>query len=333
MRRIAAAMGLATGLTLLAFWSLDAFRALLIGWAQFLIRVVPQLNMDWRTILAALIVFILLTLGVHWFAQAAWKARGSVRRWKFVWSLTAIVSVIVAFAAGICMIGVTHQTGWLLTSKQPAFLVTEKVPYQMNKSSREQIRFLLSGLNDADQFSNSARHKHSWATQAILGTWYSGCNDSGECIDLNLPWNDPKNRPLFRGAINLLVNPEFSGAPIRDADGYGLTHYAANSRAMENGTIRPFKQFTDGTANTLLIGEVNANFRPWGDPANVRDPARGINRSPYSFGGLPGTHGALFGMADGSVRFVSERVSADVLRALATPDGDEPVDLSVLQKR
>jgi hypothetical protein len=175
---------------------------------------------------------------------------------------------------------------------------------------------------------------HSWATNALLGSLlYSRCNDRGECIDLELPWNDPKNRPLFRGAVHLLINPELPGAPIRDADGYGLAHYAANCRAMENGAIRPFNEFTHGTANTLLIGEVNANFRRWGDPANARDPARGINRSPYGFGGPPGINGALFGMADGSVQFVNERISPAVLRSLATPDGGEPVDLNMLEKR
>jgi hypothetical protein len=100
---------------------------------------------------------------------------------------------------------------------------------------------------------------------------------------------------------------------------------------MSDGAFRPFKEFTDGTANTLLVGEVNANFRPWGDPANVRDPARGINRSAYGFGGPPGSGGALFAMADGSVRFVSERVSPTALKALATPDGGESVDPSILQ--
>src|SRR5260221_14749236 len=102
---------------------------------------------------------------------------------------------------------------------------------------------------------------------------------------------------------------------------------------MRNGAMRPFQEFTDGTENTLLIGEVNANFRPWGDPANVRGPARGINRSPFASGGPPQSHGALFGMADGSVRFINERVSPEVLRALATPDGGEPVDRAVLGER
>ena len=132
--------------------------------------------------------------------------------------------------------------------------------------------------------------------------------------------------------VPTFINPNLPEAPVRNADGYGLAHYAANSRAMTNGMFRSFDEFTDGTAETLLIGEVNANFRPWGDPANVRDPARGINRSPYGFGGPPRTKGALFGMADGSVRFVSERVSPEVLRALATPDGGEIVDLSVLEQ-
>jgi hypothetical protein len=36
-------------------------------------------------------------------------------------------------------------------------------------------------------------------------------------------------------------------------------------------------------------------------------------------------------MADGSVRFIGERVSPDVLRALSTPNGGEEVDERVLQ--
>ena len=99
---------------------------------------------------------------------------------------------------------------------------------------------------------------------------------------------------------------------------------------MRDGNFRPLKDFTNGTANTLFIGEVSANFQPWGKPSNCRDPVRGINKSPHGFGGPPGSGGALFAMADGSVRFFSDRVSPAVLKALATPDGGEPIDESAL---
>jgi hypothetical protein len=53
-------------------------------------------------------------------------------------------------------------------------------------------------------------------------------------------------------------------------------------------------------------------------------------RSPQGFGGPRLAGGAYFSMADGSVRFVSERIETDVLRALSTPDGGEEVDATTL---
>jgi hypothetical protein len=113
---------------------------------------------------------------------------------------------------------------------------------------------------------------------------------------------------------------------MTDAEGYGLSHYAANSHVF--GSDRPFAihAILDGLSNTLFIGEVNSNFKPWAHPHNYRDPTLGINRSPHGFGGPSGSGGALFGMGDGSVRFVSEKISPAVLRALATPAGGERID-------
>lgn len=337
--RWASLIGVATCLILVARWSGEAARALLIGWVQFLIRVVPQISVDWSIVAAAVFVFAFFTLGVHWFGRAALRVRGPERRWKAGWSLAVSATVVVAFIAGICMIGTTHQAGWLMTSNEPAIVERQKVRYYTN-SSRDQLRVLAMGLKNAgDQGEFYRRNaeedvRHSWATYAIIdGGYYSPFSKDGHGIDFEVSWNDPKNSPHFRGAVPLLINPELPAAPIRDADGYGLAHYALNSRAMANGVVRPFKEFTRGLDATLLIGEVNANFRPWGDPANVRDPARGINRSPYGFGGPAGTNGALFGMADGSVRFISERVNPAVLRVLATPEGRETGDVRVLGER
>src|SRR5262249_6999261 len=140
-----------------------------------------------------------------------------------------------------------------------------------------------------------------------------------------------RNAPYFRCIIPGFINSQMRSAPLIDADGFGLSHYAANSRVMGPGKGMKVSDITDGAANTILIGEVNANFRPWGHPVNWRDPAKGINKSPDGFGGPRSSGGGLFAMADGSVRFIGEGVNSSVLRALATPNGGEDVDPSVLE--
>jgi hypothetical protein len=129
------------------------------------------------------------------------------------------------------------------------------------------------------------------------------------------------------------VNPDLPVTTLQDPEGFGLSHYAANIWVMGPNRGLKLSQISDGTANTLLAGEVNAHFRPWGHPVNWRDPAKGINRSPDGFGGAPTAGGASFVMADASTRFVSENVHPAVLKALATPDGGEDVDPSVLEAR
>jgi hypothetical protein len=297
---------------------------LISGWVPYLYRVLPKVTIEWRAVAVGVAAVVLFTAGVHWLGRTAF------RRWRPTWSLATVGAVVVAFAAGICLIGVVHQTGWLLAADEPANVEVEKFKGSGRGNSGSNLKQVVLGiynLHDAYQGHFPAMSApdgtvlHSWVTPALV---YMGYSQSG--IDLTGAWNSPQNRQHFRAPLDLLVNPALRTAPIRDADGYGLAHYAANCRAMANGNFRPLKEFTDGTANTLLIGEVNANFRRWGDPANCRDPARGINTSPHGFGGPPGSGGALFAIADGSVQFISDRISPAVLKALATPNGGEPVD-------
>jgi hypothetical protein len=93
---------------------------------------------------------------------------------------------------------------------------------------------------------------------------------------------------------------------------------------IQPGRKRPFSEITDGTSNAILAGEVNANFEPWGKPGNCRDPRLGLNKSPHGFGS-PFIGGGHFLMADGAVKFISENIDPQVLKAIATPDGGEPV--------
>jgi hypothetical protein len=138
-------------------------------------------------------------------------------------------------------------------------------------------------------------------------------------IDMKRPWNAPENERAFKCVLPEFINPEYRTPPLEDSNGFGLSHYAVNSRVMSANKSVRLTEITNGASNTILVGEVNAGFRPWGHPINFRDPAAGLTGGPTTFGGPPKTGGATFVMADGSVRFIGNGVDPAVLRALSDP--------------
>ncbi len=141
-------------------------------------------------------------------------------------------------------------------------------------------------------------------------------------IQRDKPWDDPANQAAFSVTIPTFLNPSVPSDPTNE-QGYALSHYAANSRVMSATTRVSLADITDGTSNTLLAGDVRDGFRPWGDPANARDPARGLQGTADTFGSYH-VGGANFLLADGSVRFIGNNIDPAVMESLATPDGGEP---------
>ncbi|MEK6248196.1 MAG: DUF1559 domain-containing protein, partial [Planctomycetales bacterium] len=141
-------------------------------------------------------------------------------------------------------------------------------------------------------------------------------------IQMGEAWNGPLNKPLYTQPVQAYWNPaiseQFSG------DGLALSHYAGNSQVFPTNVSFGIRNMKDGTSNTLLVGEVSAGLKPWGDPTNLRDPAAGLGRTPTQFGG-PFQNGTTFLLADGSVRFLLEDINPEILKALSTPDGGEDV--------
>jgi hypothetical protein len=311
------------------------------GWFFFLQRTTSEITVNAGSIRWFFVALLLLMLFGHW--TAVWLTRAfqdiasaesavpNVFRWPLRRSILLIATILSCFTAGVCLVGMAHEFVWIATSKEP---LTEiggprlAARRSQSKSNLKQLGLAFWNFHDdkaTQGFPESITHsdqgelRHGWAT-ALLP--YIDQVPLYEKIRLKLVWSAAENRPVFQQKISQYSNPAIS--KLEDEKGYAMIHYAGNSLVLQPGRKRPIKEITDGTSNTILAGEVNANFKPWGKPGNCRNPQLGINKSPNGFGS-PFLGGAQFLLADGSVRFVSENIDPKVLNALATPQGGEIV--------
>jgi hypothetical protein len=322
-------------IALVGCFASEVVRALLLGWVGFLLNVLPRVATDRPTLVLAGVAFGLFVVGIHGFG-VAWRRRragddGMARTWRPLWSLAAGAMAVVLFAAGISLVGIVHQTAWVATSDKPWYGSNlSSNEWRVGTRSDQHLKSFGLGLHNyhatynhlpcGGTFTPEGEMLHSWETYLL--PYMAAYSSKG--FDPSLPWRDLRNVEFFRGIEPDFINPEFRVAELTDAEGFGLSHYAANARVMSANRGLSFTDITDGTANTIATGEVNANFQPWGHPINYRDPAVGINR-PSGFGGPPSRRGVYFCMADGSVRLITLKTSRRVLHALATPAGGESV--------
>ena len=152
-------------------------------------------------------------------------------------------------------------------------------------------------------------------------------------------WESEANAEARAIAVVLFHNPSQSGQRTNPSAGdyIGIAGIGPDAASLENNDPKAgifgydretnFRDITDGTANTLMIGdasEPNVSFLAGG-----KATIRGFSQKPYINGpdgiGSPHVGGAQFALADGSVRFISENIDEGVLEALATKAGGEVV--------
>ena len=139
-------------------------------------------------------------------------------------------------------------------------------------------------------------------------------------------YDDRANAAAVGTVVESFLAPHDDQALPRSESGFGLSHWAGNVRVLGDDGVRSFSDLHDGTAETLLLGEVGAFPKPWADPSNLRDAAAGLGSSPRQFGRQYEGHlGGVFVMADGSTQFLSDEIDPAVFAALGTPDGGESV--------
>jgi prepilin-type processing-associated H-X9-DG protein len=313
----------------------DVLGNLAVGWIWYLGRAVPQVPVEWDGVLTAVVCLALLCGGLHLFcrwlyeaAPAAAAAEQTPRRpWPFRWTAAVVGVVVLMFVAGVAVVGLTHQTAWLITSPEP--LLRDRHEAMNRLSSASHLRLIALALiqyHDArasfppgSTFDRYGQGLHSWQTLILP---YVEQEALYKRIRLTVPWDHPQNAAAIQRELWIYLQPAV--AERRNPAGLPLSHYAANARLLGGDIPRTVKSITDGTSETFLAGEAAGHYKAWAQPGNWRDPALGINRTPHGFGS-PDRKGANMVMADGSVRFVSSNVSPAVLKALSTPDGGESI--------
>jgi serine/threonine protein kinase len=160
--------------------------------------------------------------------------------------------------------------------------------------------------------SKEGRPLYSWR---VLLLPYLGREDLFRQFNLNERWDSEQNKKF------LAKMPEVFRHPLANAKDTTLTYYQVfdGPGAAFEGS-KPFRlaDFTDGTANTILVVEAGAAV-PWTKPADV----------PYQpTGPLPklGGHfktGFCVAMADAATLFLNQKVPEKNLRAAITRNGNE----------
>jgi Protein of unknown function (DUF1559) len=221
-----------------------------------------------------------------------------------------------------------------------------------SRNNMKQIMLALHNYHDAFAHFPAGTHSNkelkppkrlSW--MADLLPYFEGVTIHN-MIDFNKAWDDPVNRKAIESQIPTFLNPSadqtakavfpvtnYIGFAGVGADGPDLPVTSPRAGCFGYDRVTRIRDITDGTSNTVMISESSRNPGPWA--AGGRPTLRALTAEPSINGpdGIGDSHpgGCLMGLADGSVRFISEKIEPKVMKSLVTINGLETIDWQKLE--
>lgn len=247
----------------------------------------------------------------------------------------AVVAAVVGLAVMVLLVVAVQQT---------------RVAADRERCSDRLERFGLALHNWHDTFGSfppTSRDEHSWRVHIYPFVEGSAYYDS---YHFDEPWNSEWNRTLeFRRL------PEKMIAEERDETGHLMVIPGVSSLASEvwqctleedaksthtnflmlvgPGAFglpdrgRSFDEITDGLSSTIIVAEYAGHDIHWLEPNDFDTETMSFRINDPDKPSIPSHHpgGALVGMADGSVRWLSNDLPPEVVKAMCTINGGEKI--------
>jgi prepilin-type processing-associated H-X9-DG protein len=174
----------------------------------------------------------------------------------------------------------------------------------------------------------NGRPMHSWR---VLILSYLDHKQLYDEYRFDEPWDGPHNSKLLERAPAVFSCPndvKKNGRANRWMTSYVAVIGPETAWPVDQPTT--IRDITDGTANTIQVVEVGNSGVNWMEPRDRQLSEIVPTLNGTSRNGLASAHtgGAQALFADGSVKFLNDTISADLLRALLTRNGAEIFDAS-----
>ena len=307
----------------------EFFFLLVLGWMAILLLETPNVEWNIGAIIFSFILLMMTSFIIH-FIGDKYHDKWNLSKWKMRWTVSFSLLILFSLGAGISMTGIAHQFYWGCTIDPQSLKSTRsREPERRNQSKNNLKQIGLAVHNSHDVYLsfpsygfNPAKHPYpeSWETKMLpfmeQGNLYN-------TIDFTVPWDHQKNKMYFETIVPAYINPAIPKKSA-ETDHYALSHYSSNALLFARSEKFGFRNIEDGTANTIMGGEISDNLPAWGKPGNWRDPRIGLKNPKKGFHG-PYHTGTQFLMADGTVRTIPDDIDPKILKALSTPNGGEDV--------
>jgi hypothetical protein len=191
-------------------------------------------------------------------------------------------------------------------------------------------RAMLQYHNDNGRFPPAAlldgngRPMHSWR---VLLLPYLGLDSLYFRFNLSLPWDDPQNQLLSGQMPPIYHCPESFNVAGSETSYMVVTGPDTIFRGRESAAMHEIR---DGASRTLLVVETTGGAINWLEPRDLTHDTLSLTlngAATVSIGSQHKTGGAHVLLADGTVTFLSDLTSPDVVEALLTIDAaDAPAE-------